>query len=158
VPLPNFNGNRTRPADFDGAINPILGRFRSEHGQKDSLSFYAFAQNGATVNTLPFTGSTLPGMGDQSLSFTKQFVTSWNHTFSSNVLNELRAGYTRLNFSPRPHRRPYNRKMSGFLISFAQYTAGAGYPFMGSPDSSTWASAPRPAGRARTRPTSSPKN
>ena len=75
-----------------------FGRSLSLEAQyTDTLSFYAFAQNGATVNTLPFTGSTLPGMGDQSLDFTKQFVTSWNHTFSSNVLNELRAGYTRRN-------------------------------------------------------------
>jgi len=58
-------------------------------------------------------------MGDQSLSFTKQFVTSWNHTFSSNVLNELRAGYTRLNFQSTTPRRPYTKDVGFSNIFFA---------------------------------------
>ena len=132
VPLPNFNGNQYAFQPIStGAINQYLGRFDQNIGQKDTLSFYAFAQNGATVNTLPFTGSTLPGMGDQSLSFTKQFVTSWNHTFSSNVLNELRAGYTRLNFQSTTPQKAVQPKDVGFSNIFSQYTAGAGYPFMG---------------------------
>ena len=132
VPGPNFGSNQYSFQPISaGKTNQYLGRFDQNFGQKNSLSFYAFAQNAATVNTLPFTGATLPGFGDQSLAYTKQFVASWNHTFSTNILNELRAGYTRLNFQSTTPQKAVQPSAVGFSNIFPQYTAGAGYPFMG---------------------------
>jgi Carboxypeptidase regulatory-like domain len=131
VPAPNFGSNQYSFQPITAIKNnQYLGRFDQNIGRKDTLSFYAFAQNAATVNTLPFTGSTLPGMGDQSLTFTKQFVTSWNHTFNTNILNELRAGYTRLNFQATEPQKAVQPKDVGFSNIFSQFPAGAGYPFM----------------------------
>jgi hypothetical protein len=131
VPAPNFGTNQYSFQPITSVKNnQYLGRFDQNIGRKDTLSFYAFAQNAAQVNTLPFTGSTLPGMGDQSLTFTKQFVTSWNHTFSSSILNELRAGYTRLNFQATEPQKAVQPKDVGFSNIFSQFPAGAGYPFM----------------------------
>jgi hypothetical protein len=132
VPAPNFGTNQYSFQPISaGKTNQYLGRFDQNFGQRDTISFYAFAQNAATVNTLPFTGATLPGMGDQSLAYTKQFVASWNHTFNPNILNELRAGYTRLNFASTLPQKAVQPKDVGFSNIFPQYTAGAGYPFMG---------------------------
>ncbi len=132
VPLPNFGTNQYSFQPLSaGKTNQYLGRFDQNIGRNDTLSFYGFAQNAATVNTLPFTGATLPGMGDQSLAFTKQFVASWNHTFNTNILNELRAGYTRLNFQSTTPQKVVQPKDVGFSNIFPQYTAGAGYPFVG---------------------------
>ena len=132
VPLPNFGTNQYAFQPISaGASNQYLGRFDQNFGQKDTLSFYAFAQNQTTVNTLPFTGSTLPGMGDQSLTYTKQFVASWNHTFNPNILNELRLGYTRLNFATVVPQKVVQPSAVGFSNIFPQYPGGAGYPFIG---------------------------
>jgi hypothetical protein len=132
VPLPNFGTNQYSFQPIAAQkINQYLGRFDQNLGSKNTISFYALAQNSATIDTLPFTGATLPGMGDQSLAFTKQFVASWNHTFSGNVLNELRAGYTRLNFQSTTPQKAVQPSDVGFSNIFSQYTAGAGYPFMG---------------------------
>src|SRR5260370_232821 len=88
VPLPNLGTNQYAFQPISaGKTNQYLGRLDQNFGQKDTLSFYSFAQDATTVNTVPFTGSTLPGMGDQSLTYTKQFVASWNHTFNPNILN-----------------------------------------------------------------------
>jgi hypothetical protein len=131
VPAPNFGTNQYSFQPISRvATNQYLGRMDQNLGQKDTLSFYAFAQNQSTVNTLPFTGATLPGMGDQSLAFTKQFVTSWNHTFNSNILNELRLGYTRLNFASTLPQKAVQPGDVGFANIFPQYPSGAGYPFM----------------------------
>ncbi|HKW62462.1 MAG TPA: carboxypeptidase regulatory-like domain-containing protein [Candidatus Acidoferrum sp.] len=132
VPGPNFGTNQYSFQPIaQGKTNQYMGRFDQNFGQKNTLSFYSFAQNQATVNTLPFTGATLPGFGDQSLAFTKQFVTAWNHTFNADILNELRAGYTRLNFQSTTPQKAVQPSTVGFSNIFPQYTAGAGYPFMG---------------------------
>lgn len=132
VPLPNFATNQFafQPIQTN-AINQYLGRLDQNLGQKDTLSFYSFAQNATTLDTVPFTGSTLPGMGDQNLVFTKQFVASWNHTFSTSVLNELRAGYTRVNIASTLPQKAVQPSAVGFSNIFPQYQAGAGYPFIG---------------------------
>ena len=132
VPGPNFGTNQYSFQPLTVApTNQYLGRFDQNFGQKDTVSFYAFAQNTSTVNTLPFTGATLPGMGDESLAFTKQFVASWNHTFNTSILNEFRGGYTRLNFAATLPQKAVQPKDVGFSNIFPQYPAGAGYPFMG---------------------------
>lgn len=129
VPLPTFNGNQV---SFNPATkvktNQHVGRFDWTLSQKDSLWFYALANDSSSINDLPFSGSTLPGFGDQSVPFTKQFTSSWNHVFSSNVLNEFRLGYTRLNFltgTPINVRQPAD---VGFPNITPQLPGGADYP------------------------------
>jgi hypothetical protein len=129
VPAPTINGNQF-------ALNPVstlltnqhVGRMDYNFSQKDSIWFYALANDSSQVNTLPFTGSTLPGFGDQSTPYTKQLTASWNHVFSTNVLNEFRLGYTRLNF---PTGTPNNVRLPasvGFPNITPQLPGGADYP------------------------------
>lgn len=79
-------------------INQHIGRMDFTLSQRDAIWFNAAANDQSNVNDLPFSGSTLPGFGDSSIPYTKMFTASWTHTFTPNILNELRAGYTRLNF------------------------------------------------------------
>jgi Carboxypeptidase regulatory-like domain len=129
VPLPNINGNQF-------ALNPVtsvktnqhIGRLDYNFRQNDSIWFYALANDSSSINTLPFTGATLPGFGDQNTPFTKQFTASWSHIFNSNVLNEFRVGYTRLNFLsgiPNTVRQPAS---VGFPSITPQLASGADYP------------------------------
>jgi len=93
VPLPDAGGNGLT-ASFSPVTNintnQHIGRFDWNINAKDSLWFYSLANDSSSVNGVPFSGATLPGFGDQSVPFTKQFTGSWNHVFGSNVVNEFR--------------------------------------------------------------------
>jgi len=96
--------------------------------QKDTIWFNAAANDQSSLNDLPFSGSTLPGFGDSSLPYTKMFTSSWTHTFTPNILNELRLGYTRLNFptgQPQHVRLPSS---AGFDNIIPQRAAQADLP------------------------------
>jgi hypothetical protein len=98
IPLPtngnNFSFNPARTVSADQYI------YRLDHtfSQHDSLWFYSFLQTNPVTDSLPFTGSTLPGFAQVSQSHIKQYTAAWTHTFNGSTLNELRFGYTRLNF------------------------------------------------------------
>jgi hypothetical protein len=131
VPLPNFGGNQFsfNPTQ-QVKTNQYVGRMDLNLNSKNSIWFYALANDSSNVNTLPFTGATLPGFGDQSTPFTKQFTASYTHIFSTTVLNEFRLGYTRLNFLsgiPNNVRQPSS---VGFPNIFPQLPGGADYPQM----------------------------
>lgn len=126
------------PGTNQATFNPVtqvstdqhVGRLDWNLNNKDSIWFYALANDSSSINGIPFSGATLPGFGDQSVPFTKQFTAAWSHVFSNNVLNELRLGYTRLNFRtgvPVNVRQPSD---VGFSNIFPQLTSGADYPQM----------------------------
>ena len=109
-------------------VNQHVGRMDLNLNAKNSIWFYALANDSSSINGIPFSGATLPGFGDQSLPYTKQFTASWNHVFNTNVLNEFRLGYTRLNFAtgqPNTVRQPAT---VGFPNILPQLTSGADYP------------------------------
>jgi carboxypeptidase family protein len=131
VPLPNLNGT-------DYSFNPIsktktnqhVGRLDWNIGQKDALWFYAYANDSASLNDIPFTGATLPGFGDGSVPYTKQFTAAWTHTLTTDILNEFRVGYTRLNFNSGTPQKVVDPASVGFSNIFPQLPSVASYPYM----------------------------
>jgi hypothetical protein len=124
----------TNQASFNpvtvSSTNQQIGRMDYTLNEKNSIWFYALANDNSSVNGIPFSGATLPGFGDQSAPYTKQFTASWGHTFSPDILNEFRVGYTRLNF---PTGQPNNVRQPstvGFPNIFPQLASGADYPQM----------------------------
>ncbi len=87
-------------------------------------------QQNTALDTLPFTGASLPGFGDTSLTHSKQFTFAENHIFSANTLNEFRVGYTRLNFDAVEPQKPVLPSSLGFNIT-PQNPKGAGAPLIG---------------------------
>ena len=130
VPLPNAPGNTF-------TFNPItkttadqeLFRIDQNFKSKDTLSVYGFFQRNPSTDTLPFTGSTLPGFGEFAKRDSKQFTATWNHIFNPNVLNELRVGYTRFNFVAVEPSNPVLPSSVGFNIN-PQNPAAAGLPIV----------------------------
>ncbi len=109
-------------------VNQHIGRLDLNLNQKNSIWFYALANDQSAINGIPFTGATLPGFGDQSTPYTKQYTATWNRVFNPNVLNEFRLGYTRLNFKtgvPNTVRQPAS---VGFPNIIPQLASGADYP------------------------------
>jgi hypothetical protein len=131
VPLPNFNGT-------EFSFNPVTllktnqhtGRFDWTLGPKDTIWFYAFANDQSTLNDIPFSGANLPGFGDSSVPYTKQFTSSWVHNFTPSILNEFRLGYTRLNFPTGQPQKVVTPASVGFTNIFPQLPSAASYPSM----------------------------
>jgi hypothetical protein len=99
VPLPNTtaNGFAFSPVNTSKSDQGIA---KIDHNFNQSNQIWGlFADNYQRgTQGLPFTGATLPGFGSQQTASTKEITVAYNHTFSSNSLNELRLGYHRFNF------------------------------------------------------------
>lgn len=90
--LYNFNTSDTGAAD--------QGVIRADYhiSDKDSIWGSSIFQSSPTTFTLPFGGSTLPGFEMTNSEHFKIFSASYTHTFATSALNELHAGYYRLNY------------------------------------------------------------
>lgn len=130
VPAPNgpnneFLFNPSTVSVQDQGIARLDGNVTA----KDQLWGVLVFQHAPSSETLPFTGGTLPGFGDQSSRETHQFTASWTHILSSASLNEFRLGYSRFNFDAVEPINPVLPSSAGFQIS-PQNTASAGLPLM----------------------------
>src|SRR2546426_218736 len=99
VPLPNSGNEYTFTPITTGKADQYISRIDHNFSDKDSIWGYWFYQINPTFDTLPFTGSTLPGFPDTAKRHVQEYVLSWNHTFGPATLNEARVGYTRFNFA-----------------------------------------------------------
>ncbi|HET9741824.1 MAG TPA: carboxypeptidase-like regulatory domain-containing protein [Terriglobales bacterium] len=128
VPLPNgpnntFIFNPQTTTVQDQGIARIDGNVTS----KDQLWGLMVFEHRPTSDTLPFTGSTLPGFGDVSTRETHQFTADWNHVFSPTTLNEFRLGYSRFNFGAVSNQQIVQPSSLGFAIT-PQHPEVAGAP------------------------------
>jgi len=130
VPLPNNGTEYSFNPITHQQINQHIGRFDWNIGAKDSFWFYGYANDQSTLNDIPFTGANLPGFGDSSRPYTKQFTSAWTHTFSADILNELRLGYTRLNFPTGQPQKVVQPSQVGFPNIFPQLASQSSYPNM----------------------------
>lgn len=119
----------TPVAVTSGKVDQYLWQVDHTFSANDSIRAYGFLQNNPSQDTLPFTGSTLPGFPEQAQRHAKQFTASWNHVFSPNVLNELRFGYTRFNFVAVEPVTVQLPSSAGFSIT-PQLGSAAGLPVM----------------------------
>jgi len=134
VPLPNCGTPGCRLYSFNPltklSTDQYLGRLDQNFGSKDTLWFYGYANDQHTLNDIAFSAASLPGFGDKSVPYTKQFTTAWQHTFTASTVNEFRAGYTRLNFDTGTPQKLVTPASVGFSNIFPQIPQGAGYPRM----------------------------
>ena len=126
--VPVVPGNTFTPnAITSGKSDQYIWQVDHTISSKDSIRSYGFIQTNPTQDTLPFTGSTLPGFPEVAQRHAKQFTATWNHVFNPNVFNEFRAGYTRFNFVAVQPVTPVLPSSVGFDIN-PQNPAGAGLP------------------------------
>jgi len=130
VPAPNTgtNGFQFNPI-IAGNTNQYIVRIDQTFNSKDSIWGTWFIQHAPRVQTLPFTGATLPGFSETDDAHSKFLTLSWNHVFSSSIVNELRGGYTRLNFNAVNPTTPVDPASVGFDIK-PQITSGEGLPIV----------------------------
>jgi hypothetical protein len=150
IPTSDFNSISTKLVNQFNAFNaagsvfvaPVttatykqsLGRIDYKLTNSDALWFYGLYQTNPSQDTLPFTGSTLPGLPDQNLRHQQQYSFSWTHTFSPTTLNEFRLGYTRFNFAAVTPVNPINPTAYGFTGITPQNAAAASLPVITTPN------------------------
>lgn len=104
--------------------NQYLGRIDEHLGANDTLWGDWFWQHQVQTQELPFTGANLPGFASVNTSTDNHGTVSWTHIFNDHMLNELRGGYTRLNFvavNPQKAVQP-----SSYCASSTAYVGGSG--------------------------------
>lgn len=129
VPLPNSGtSNYSFNPTVAGITHQGLGRIDHAIGAKDQLWGVIFFQHGLNdTESVPFTGSSLPGFSEVDVRESKQFIADWNHTFNATTLNEFRVGYTRFNFLSVEPQTPTLPSSFGFNIN-PELSSGAQLP------------------------------
>ena len=94
---------------------------------KDSLWGYTTIERFPNTNTLPFSGSTLPGFANVSRENFFNGAVSWTHTFGGTAVNEARIGYNRFNFVSNFPQQVMLPSSVGFNIN-PQHPEDAGLP------------------------------
>jgi hypothetical protein len=105
-----------------------LGRIDHTIGSKDGIWFYGLWERRPDRVDLPFTGATLLGFAQTDQQHFQQYVADWNHTFSGTTLNEVRLGYTRLNYVAIQPVNAVAPSSVGFTGINPQLTSGEGIP------------------------------
>ncbi|MBV9437705.1 MAG: carboxypeptidase regulatory-like domain-containing protein, partial [Acidobacteria bacterium] len=129
VPSPN-SGTRSflfNPIEQQKQDQEIV---RVDHNisQRDSIWASVLIQASPQTSTLPFLGADLPGFTEDDNGHSKQATASWNHVFNANMLNELRLGYTRLDFDAVKPDQPVLPSSIGFTGITPQISNLAGLP------------------------------
>ena len=146
IPAADFNSVSQKylsfvpPSNIPGGLysfNPVTTRtddqeiVRIDHTmQRDTLWGTLFLERNPTLDTLPFTGSTLPGFGDQNLRHYKAADLSWTHTFNPTTINDLRLSLLRFNYGAVVPQVPALPSTFGFTGINPQNTEQAGIPYV----------------------------
>lgn len=130
IPAPNsgtygyvFSPVTTSTAD------QALGRIDFSPNSQNQLYFVGIYQKTTTLDTLPFTGASLPGFGDESTPTIYQYTFDYVRTFNSTTVNDFAVHYTRFNFPTVIPQHVVDPASLGFNIS-PQDTAAASVPTM----------------------------
>jgi len=78
--------------------NQWLGRLDFALNPSNQMYFVGINIQQTVTDTLPFTGATVPGFGDESIQSINQYTYDYVHQFSPSLVNDFSAHYTRFNF------------------------------------------------------------
>lgn len=131
VPLPNSGSDYLFNPQTTTFNNQYIGRFDHTFSTKDVLWGTAFYQRSPSADTLPFTGSSLPGFADVNTRYSYQYVADWNHTFNQSTINELRLGWSYFKFGAVSPQTVVQPSSLGFTGITPQAPGVAGAPFIG---------------------------
>lgn len=130
VPLPNAGRNYNFNPTTTETSNQYLYRVDDRLRAQDNIWFYGLYQNTPSVDTIPFTGTTLPGLPENAKRHYQEYTADYTHTFSPTTLNEIRFSYLRFNFVAVNPVNPINPQAYGFTGINPQNAAIASLPVL----------------------------
>jgi hypothetical protein len=118
VPGPNSPGagysfNSTQSTSQD----QYIGRIDFNLNPKNQFTALGLYQKLNLVETLPFTGATLPGFGDGQVEHIQQWTADYVRQISATAVNDLSAHYTRFNFVSGIPQKVVLPSTAGFAIT-----------------------------------------
>ena len=130
IPSPNSGTNKYTFATTTNLIqDQAIVRVDFDPTNKDHIDFIGIYEHHPTVDSLGFSGPTLPGFGDQSKQETRQFTGQYTRQLGISAVNQFAIHYTRLNFNADAPTNLTSPASAGFSIN-PQDTANASIPKM----------------------------
>jgi hypothetical protein len=128
VPAPNNGtyGYTFNPVTTNTA-NQEIGRIDYSINTSNQITALGIYSKSVTADTLPFTGATLPGFGDESTLVIQQYTGDYVHQFNSSTVNDLAGHYTRFNYDAVEPQNKISPSSLGFNIN-PQDAAAASVP------------------------------
>lgn len=118
VPLPNAGANSYQFAPTVATTqDQEIGRVDFNPTTRDQIYWVGIFQKAVASETLPFTGGTLPGFGDQNTTKVNQFSAGYTRQLSSTLVNDFEVHYTRFNFDAVEPQKTVDPASLGFAIS-----------------------------------------
>lgn len=99
------------------SANQWLGRLDYALNTSNQFTFVGINIQQTATDTLPFTGATLPGFGDQNVESISQYTFDYVHQFSSTMVNDFAAHYTRFNYQAVEPQNTLSPSSLGFNIN-----------------------------------------
>ena len=93
------------------------GRVDFNPSPKDQLTFVGIYVFTNVANTIPFSGASLPGFGDGSISHIQQYTFDYVRQLSTTAVNDFGIHWTRFNFKSGTPQRDELPSASGFSIT-----------------------------------------
>ena len=106
-----FNSTSTTTQD------QYIGRVDFSPDSKNQITALGIYQKGVTSNGAPFSGATVPGFGDGSLSHIQQWTFDYVRQLSATAVNDLAAHYTRFDFNSGAPQQVIQPSSAGFAIT-----------------------------------------
>ncbi|GAC1358862.1 MAG: TonB-dependent receptor [Acidobacteriaceae bacterium] len=128
VPQPNVGANTFTYTGTTSIIQDQgIGRLDFNITPRDNLWVLVMIQHAPSLNTIPFTGATVPGFGDGSSSEIKQYAVDYSRQITPSSVNDLSLHYNRFNFASGTPQQTSLPSSYGFAIQPADLSA-AGLP------------------------------
>ncbi len=108
-----FNYNATQ----NTTANQYIGRVDFSPNARNQFTVLGIYQTQILTEGIPFTGATVPGFGDGSISHIQQWTAEYVRQISSTAVNDLAAHYTRFNFNSGAPQQTMLPSASGFNIT-----------------------------------------
>ncbi len=127
VPAPNNNSFFTYNATTFTTTNQYIGRADYAINPRNQINVVEIYQSSTSSENLPFSGASLPGFGDQSISKIQQHTFDYVRQISSTAVNDFSAHYTRFFFDADVPQNIVQPSTAGFAIT-PQDTVNATIP------------------------------
>jgi hypothetical protein len=124
VPAANSGNNFVYNSTANTSGDQYIGRFDYALNPRNQFTVVGLYNKSILSEGLPFSGATLPGFGDGSLTHSQVWTGDYVHQFGPTAVNDFAGHYTRLDFNSGAPQKVVAPSSVGFQIT-PQVTSGA---------------------------------
>ena len=115
--LPNGSTGYTFNATENTTADQYIGRVDYDFNPRNQITVLGIYQKQNLLETLPFSGATIPGFGDGDIEHIQQWTFDYVRQISNSLVNDLAAHYTRFNYNSGAPQQIVQPGSAGFAIT-----------------------------------------